>query len=119
MQPNNNLYNHKVVIFLHKVVFEQPLGCWLAWGKNVKIQQQTAKNGRKTVKKQSLICLLAFVAASAAAVTCRDFATQGDAQRYHDAHGGNTRMDGDKDGEACECLPGGSAYGNPKCNRKR
>ena len=63
------------------------------------------------------IFILAACCISAHAVQCRDFATQADAQRYHDAQGGNTRLDRDNDGEACECLPGGSAYGNPKCKR--
>lgn len=67
--------------------------------------------------KNIFIFILLLSVNNVYAVKCSDFATQEDAQRYHDAHGGNTRMDGDKDGEACECLPGGSAYGNPKCNR--
>jgi len=52
------------------------------------------------------------------AVRCSDFANQEEAQKYHDEHGGNTRLDGDRDGEACECLKGGSAYGSSKCNRR-
>lgn len=67
------------------------------------------------VKCFSLLFLMIAIQ-SAGAVACRDFANQEEAQRYHDEHGGNTRLDGDKDGEACECLKGGSAYGNPKCN---
>jgi excalibur calcium-binding domain len=39
-----------------------------------------------------------------------------EAQRYHDERGGNTSLDRDKDGEACECLEGGSAHGSPRCN---
>lgn len=68
------------------------------------------------MKTFSLLVLM-VVSATAGAVACRDFDTQEEAQRYHEEHGGNTRLDGDKDGEACECLPGGSAYGSPKCNR--
>lgn len=67
------------------------------------------------VKCFSLLFLMVAVQ-SAGAVTCRDFSNQEEAQKYHDEHGGNTRLDGDKDGEACECLEGGSAYGNPKCD---
>ena len=48
------------------------------------------------------IFILAACCISAHAVQCRDFATQADAQRYHDAQGGNTRLDRDNDGEACE-----------------
>ncbi len=67
------------------------------------------------VKCFSLLFLMVAVQ-SAGAVTSRDFSNQEEAQKYHDEHGGNTRLDGDKDGEACECLEGGSAYGNPKCD---
>lgn len=62
------------------------------------------------------LLMLMVIAQSACAVACRDFANHEDAQRYHDEHGGNTSLDRDHDGEACECLEGGSAYGNPKCN---
>lgn len=65
------------------------------------------------------ILALALIATipSVYAVRCRDFSDQEEAQRYHDEHGGNTSLDRDHDGEACECLEGGSAYGSPKCNR--
>lgn len=69
------------------------------------------------MKKVLLVSVLFAVPHVANAVACRDFHTQEEAQRYHEEHGGNTRLDGDKDGEACECLPGGSAYGSQKCNR--
>lgn len=38
------------------------------------------------------------------AVNCSDFATQDDAQRYHERYGG-AGLDGDGDGVACESLP--------------
>ena len=65
------------------------------------------------------ILALALIATipSVYAVRCSDFSDQEEAQRYHDEHGGNTILDRDHDGEACECLEGGSAYGSPKCNR--
>lgn len=69
------------------------------------------------MKALTLSVLMAAVSTTAGAVACRDFDTQEEAQRYHEEHGGNTRLDGDKDGEACECLPGGSAHGSPKCDR--
>lgn len=51
------------------------------------------------------------------AVRCADFSTQAEAQYFYNTHPKEgARLDRDKDGEACECLPGGSAYGNPKCN---
>ena len=69
------------------------------------------------MKALTLSVLMAAVSTTAGAVACRDFDTQEEAQRYHEEHGGNTRLDGDKDGEACECLPGGSAHGSSKCDR--
>ena len=69
------------------------------------------------MKVLTLSVLMAAVSATAGAVACRDFSSQEEAQKYHEEHGGNTRLDGDKDGEACECLPGGSAYGSQKCDR--
>ncbi len=68
------------------------------------------------MKVFSLLVLM-VVSTTVGAVACRDFSSQEEAQKYHEEHGGNTRLDGDKDGEACECLPGGSAYGSQKCNR--
>lgn len=64
------------------------------------------------------ILVLALVATipSTYAVRCSDFNNQEEAQHYHDEQGGNSSLDRDKDGEACECLEGDSAYGNPKCN---
>lgn len=68
--------------------------------------------------KAALVSAFLVAAQIAGAVACRDFSSQEEAQHYHEEHGGNTRLDGDRDGEACECLPGGSAYGSPKCNRE-
>ena len=64
------------------------------------------------------ILALALIATipSVYAVRCSDFSDQEEAQRYHDEHGGNTSLDLDHDGEACECLDGCRAYGSPKCN---
>ena len=54
------------------------------------------------------------------AIRCADFETQADAQLYFDAKKkGYKRLDGDKDGEACECLPGGSSYEKSYCKRWR
>lgn len=63
------------------------------------------------------VLILMVIAQSTGAVACRDFVNQEEAQRYHDEHGGHTSLDRDHDGEACECLEGGSAYGNPVCDR--
>lgn len=66
--------------------------------------------------KAAILVLTLAAIPFAHAVRCSDFANQEEAQKYHDEQGGNTRLDGDKDGEACECLEGGSAHGSPKCN---
>ena len=66
--------------------------------------------------KATILILTLAAIPFAHAVRCSDFINQEEEQRYHDEHGGNTSLDRDKDGEACECLEGGSAYGNPKCN---
>ncbi|MCK3656304.1 hypothetical protein A4G19_11330 [Pasteurellaceae bacterium Macca] len=45
---------------------------------------------------------------------CSDFSTQSEAQYYMEKFGA-TYLDRDKDGEACECLPGGSKHGSSVC----
>ena len=51
-------------------------------------------------------------------VSCKLFNTQAEAQRYFDAgKRGSKVLDRDKDGEPCECLKGGSAYGKSVCRR--
>ncbi len=58
--------------------------------------------------------------AFSAAAKCKDFNTQAEAQSYFKAKKkGWKRLDGDKDGEACECLKGGSSYGDSRCRRWR
>ncbi|MDG6895690.1 excalibur calcium-binding domain-containing protein [Volucribacter amazonae] len=47
---------------------------------------------------------------------CADFATQAEAQAYMKRYGAYY-LDRDRDGEACECLPGGSKYGSSVCRR--
>jgi len=52
--------------------------------------------------------------------TCKTFKDHAQAQRYFKAHKtGWKRLDGDKDGEACECLIGGSSYDKSVCKRWR
>lgn len=48
---------------------------------------------------------------------CSDFSTQAEAQEYMEKYGA-TYLDRDRDGEACECLPGGSKYGSNVCRYK-
>lgn len=71
------------------------------------------------MKLLTLAALLLILAtpALAAKVSCKDFRTQAEAQRYHDSKKGKTQLDRDKDGEACECLPGGSNYGTARCRK--
>ncbi|VTU07537.1 Excalibur calcium-binding domain [Actinobacillus indolicus] len=49
-------------------------------------------------------------------VKCSDFTTQAEAQAYMEQNGAYW-LDRDKDGEACECLPGGSKHGTSKCKK--
>lgn len=67
-----------------------------------------------------LIICTTLLSSMAYAVKCADFDTQAEAQAYHDSgKRGGKRLDGDKDGEACECLPGGSRYHENICKRFR
>lgn len=65
--------------------------------------------------RSCIIFSLTILSGNALAVRCSDFPDQESAQKWHEDNGGNTRLDRDKDGEACECLPGGSAHGSSKC----
>lgn len=74
------------------------------------------------MKSKILISLTALFLAmqpsySFAKARCSDFATQEEAQAYMERYGA-TYLDRDRDGEACECLPGGSKYGSRVCNRR-
>lgn len=61
-----------------------------------------------------------FVPFSFAAVKCADFDTQAQAQKYFlSKKPGYKRLDRDHDGEACECLKGGSSYYKSSCKRWR
>lgn len=48
-------------------------------------------------------------------VRCSDFNHQAEAQKWHNQNKQISKLDRDKDGEACECLRGGSAYNSNKC----
>jgi S-adenosylhomocysteine hydrolase len=74
----------------------------------------------KKITTALLIFLLSLSVLHAKAKHCKDFSTQSEAQKYFKAKGaGWKRLDGDKDGEACECLEGGSGYDKSSCNRWR
>nr|WP_077664694.1 excalibur calcium-binding domain-containing protein [Rodentibacter pneumotropicus] len=67
----------------------------------------------------SLITAFSIISSSSAfpKAKCSDFATQEEAQAYMIRYGA-TYLDRDRDGKACECLPGGSKYGSSVCNRR-
>ena len=68
----------------------------------------------------SAILLVVFSTTIQARVNCAQFADQSEAQQYYeDQRHGYRSLDRDHDGEACECLPGGSAYGKSVCRRWR
>jgi len=55
-----------------------------------------------------------------ARVSCSDFNIQSEAQNYcEQRQKGYKLLDRDKDGEACECLKGGSGYQKSSCKRWR
>jgi len=70
---------------------------------------------KKTLITLMLLSLTATLT-HAKAKYCKDFATQ--AQKYFKTHNAK-RLDRDKDGEACECLKGGSAENKSSCKRWR
>ncbi|WP_279573584.1 excalibur calcium-binding domain-containing protein [Volucribacter amazonae] len=61
--------------------------------------------------------LLIIPIADARKARCSDFSTQAEAQAYMLRYGAYY-LDRDRDGEACECLPGGSKYGTSVCRRR-
>jgi len=72
------------------------------------------------MKKIIILIAVILVTASQARTKCSQFDDQREAQRYYDSHKkGYKSLDRDKDGEACECLRGGSSYGSSVCNRWR
>jgi len=66
------------------------------------------------------LTLLATTSIQAKGKTCKNFKNHSAAQAYFKAKkAGWKRLDGDKDGEACECLKGGSGYDKYTCKRWR
>lgn len=64
--------------------------------------------------------LLSISGVAEARTSCKSFNTQAEAQAYYDAKKkGWKSLDRDKDGEPCECLPGGSKYGESVCRSWR
>ncbi|ATF75954.1 excalibur calcium-binding domain-containing protein [Pasteurella multocida] len=64
----------------------------------------------------SLMIAITACSVHAKRVTCKHFATQAEAQAYMEKYKAY-HLDGDHDGEACECLPGGSSHGLARCRR--
>ena len=68
----------------------------------------------------ALSLLLGTSAAYAKGTSCKSFSNQSAAQDYYNAKKkGWKGLDRDKDGEACECLPGGSKYEESVCRSWR
>ena len=61
-----------------------------------------------------ILCIIGISIIDAKAIYCKDFDTQAEAQKYFIKYNAK-RLDRDKDGEACECLWGGSAYDTSSC----
>ena len=67
------------------------------------------------------LLLILFMATSFSyprAKYCKDFNTQAEAQKYFEKYNAK-RLDRDRDGEACECLKGGSGYNKSSCRKWR
>ena len=65
--------------------------------------------------KYLLAILFICFTSQAYAVKCADFKNQKEAQAYFNAKkSGYKRLDRDKDGSACDCLPGGNGTKCPK-----
>ena len=74
------------------------------------------------MKKILLIGILAsfMMQTLQARTTCSQFKDHKQAQRFFEKKGhGYKSLDRDHDGEACECLRGGSSYNNSVCKRWR
>jgi hypothetical protein len=68
---------------------------------------------------QKIVMLMLFLLlTSVEAKYCKDFNTQSEAQKYFKTHNAKG-LDRDKDGEACECLKGGSGYNKSGCKSWR
>ena len=66
-----------------------------------------------------IIALLLSFPTLSFAVKCADFQTHQEAQTYFNSKKpGYKRLDRDKDGSACDCLPGGSGTKCPKRKKR-
>ncbi len=71
--------------------------------------------GGSPMKNNLLVLLsLSLMIPTSFAARCADFSSQQEAQSYMHQTGARY-LDRDGDGEACECLPGGSKYGSSIC----
>jgi len=73
---------------------------------------------KKMTKKILLLLSILTITLFARTKYCKDFNTQTEAQKYFKRYKVK-RLDRDKDGEACECLKGGSSYNKSGCKRWR
>ena len=75
---------------------------------------------RNIVFVASAFLVLSASTAHAGRISCKDFSNQAQAQKYFKAKKkGWKLLDRDKDGEACECLNGGSRYTDGRCKSWR
>lgn len=68
----------------------------------------------------ALPLVVAVGVAQAKGIACKSFDDHAEAQDYMDAKkAGWKKLDRDGDGEACECLAGGSRENEPRCEKWR
>lgn len=68
----------------------------------------------------TIILMMGITLSIQARTTCSQFKDHKQAQRFFEKKGhGYKSLDRDKDGEACECLRGGSSYNKSICKRWR
>jgi len=76
----------------------------------------------REIMKNILISLMLFISITSLTYAkvkyCKDFTTQAEAQKYFRMYNAK-RLDRDRDGEACECIKGGSSYDKSSCRRWR
>lgn len=70
----------------------------------------------------ALITITLITSAHAKRVTCKSFTTQQEAQKYYEqrkksGQSGWKSLDRDRDGKACDCLPGGNGKHCPKSKK--
>jgi hypothetical protein len=77
----------------------------------------------QTIKPGSVVVPAGSAPKRIIGVKCEMFKTHDDAQRYYlywKSKGKTPKtLDRDKDGSACDCLPGGPKFGTKSCNKAK